>query len=270
MNKLLLLSFLLIGISAKAQYPVTQTLGSPTTTTLIRGVSGAQFGVLIQSPYVDTLSINSSTTLDNVPGVLVRTSDGNLWIRSANASTWLQIATVSAAGDVYTAGDNQNSLVFNAFRYMLTTQYNGPVVSSIRLETEADSAWYRFTIAGNVPGKTSSYFITQSDSLNRMTTLGLNPGFDSTKGFQVLMNKTSANIGYRSGASHLSSVADSLKGVQIDATTKVKITGNSFLFPRLTTADRTALPTPEEGLAVYDLDLHKLYIWDGTTWQAAW
>ena len=270
MKKFILVLFLFIGVAAHAQFPVTQSIGSTTTTTLVRGVSGAQFGVLIQSPYNDTTSINSSTTLDNVAGVLVRTSDGNLWIRSANANAWIQIATVSSAGDVYTNGDNQNSLVFNAFRYLLTTQYNGPVVSSIRLETEADSAWYRFTIAGNVPGKTSGYMITQSDSLNRMTTLGLNPGFDSTKGFQVLMNKTSANIGYRSGASHLTSAADSLKGVQIDATTKVKITGNSFLFPRLTTSERTALPTPEEGLTVYDLDLHKLYTWDGTTWQGAW
>ena len=273
MKKLILVLFLFIGIAAHAQYPVTQSIGSTTTTTLVRGLSGAQFGVIIQSPYSDTSSINSSTTLDGVAGVIVRTGS-NLWVRNSTATKWNSLSGGGGAAPgstVYTSGYNKNTYEINAFRLMSLVEYtDGPVIPTARIENEADSAWYRITMTGNVPGKTSGYMITQSDSLNRMTTLGLNPGYDSTKGFQVLMNKTSANIGYRSGASHLLAASDSLKGVSIDATTKVRITGNSFLFPRLTTAQRTALPTPEEGLAVYDLDLHKLYIWDGTAWQGAW
>lgn len=42
-----------------------------------------------------------------------------------------------------------------------------------------------------------------------------------------------------------------------------------FLYPKYTTAQRTAL-TAEAGEAVYDTDTNKLYIYDGTTWQAAW
>jgi len=268
MKKIILILVLFISIAAHAQYPVTQSIGSPTTTTLVKGVSGAQYGVLIQSPYSDTTTINSSTTLDNVAGVIVRIGS-DLWIRNSSATKWNSFG--GGGSSVYTTGYNKNTYEINAFRLMSLVEYtDGPVIPTARIENEADSAWFRITMTGNVPGKTSGYMIAQSDSLNRMTTLGLNPGYDSTKGFQVLMNKTSANIGYRSGASHLTSVADSLKGVQIDATTKVKITGNSFLFPRLTTSERTNLPTPEEGLAVYDLDLHKLYIWDGTTWQGAW
>lgn len=271
MKKILILLFLTISLSVKAQFPVSQTLGSPTTTTLVKGLSGAQYGVLIQSSYADTSSINSNTTLDNVAGVIVRTGS-DLWVRNSTATKWDQLGGGGGAGStVYTSGYNKNTFQVNAFRLMSLIEYTGgPVIPTARIENEADSAWFRLTFTGNVPGKTSGYMITQSDSLNRMTTIGLNPTNDSTKGFQVLMNKTSANIGYRSGASHLLAASDSLKGVKIDATTKVTITGLSLLLPRLTTTQRTAIALPDEGLAVYDTTLHKLFIWDGTTWQAAW
>lgn len=42
-----------------------------------------------------------------------------------------------------------------------------------------------------------------------------------------------------------------------------------FLPPKYTTTERTAL-TPTEGEVVYDITLHKLYVYDGTAWQAAW
>jgi hypothetical protein len=42
-----------------------------------------------------------------------------------------------------------------------------------------------------------------------------------------------------------------------------------FLYPKYTTAERTAL-IAEEGEAVYDTDTNKLYVYDGTTWQATW
>lgn len=43
-----------------------------------------------------------------------------------------------------------------------------------------------------------------------------------------------------------------------------------FLPPRMTTTQRTNIASPAEGLHVYDLTLHKLYVYDGTIWQAAW
>ena len=270
MKKLILVLFLFIGIAAHAQYPVTQTLGSNTTTTLVKGVVGAGAGLKIYNLYSDTTGYNDNTTLDLIPGVLISTGN-NIWFRSQDVTTWFSIfSEVSPTLDVsYTSGYNQNSFLVNAIRLLSTNQYNGPVTVTSKIENETDSAWYRYSIINNVPGKTSGWFISQSDSLNRMVSTGLNSTYDSTKGFQVLFNKNGANLGYRSG-SHFLSAADSVKGVKVDATTKVSITGNSFLFPRLTTAERTGLPTPEEGLAVYDLDLHKLYIWDGTAWQGAW
>lgn len=50
----------------------------------------------------------------------------------------------------------------------------------------------------------------------------------------------------------------------------VNSTTAGVLIPRMTTTQRTSIATPAEGLMVYDLTLHKLYVYDGTVWQAAW
>ena len=52
--------------------------------------------------------------------------------------------------------------------------------------------------------------------------------------------------------------------LQVDSTT------SGFLPPRMNTAQRNAIFSPAEGLCVYDTTLHKLYVYDGTTWQACW
>lgn len=56
--------------------------------------------------------------------------------------------------------------------------------------------------------------------------------------------------------------AENAKVVNLNASKK-------FLYPKYTTAERTAL-TAEAGEAVYDTDTNKLYVYDGTTWQATW
>jgi len=52
--------------------------------------------------------------------------------------------------------------------------------------------------------------------------------------------------------------------LQVDSTT------SGFLPPRMTTTNRNAISSPAEGLCVYDTTLHKLYVYDGTIWQACW
>jgi hypothetical protein len=272
MKKLLFVLFLLFTFTARAQFPVNQTLGSPTTTTLIKGVAGAQYGLVIQASYADTTSINNNTTLDNVPGVIVRTTTGALFIRSTNASFWTAISgdsNIESGTKVYSYGYNKNTSILNPFRFVSNVQYLGPVVPSSYLELQADSAWYRITLTGKVPNKTGGHFVTQSDSLNRLTSVGLDPTYDSTTGFQALFTKTAASFGYRTGAVYNNASAV-VKGINVDATTKVTVSGLSLLLPRLTTVQRTAIVSPDEGLAVYDTTLHKLYVFDGTTWQAAW
>jgi len=52
--------------------------------------------------------------------------------------------------------------------------------------------------------------------------------------------------------------------LQADSTTQ------GFLPPRMSTAQKLAIPTPSAGLMVYDTDLNKSFTYDGTTWQAHW
>src|SRR3989344_5429556 len=49
--------------------------------------------------------------------------------------------------------------------------------------------------------------------------------------------------------------------VQIDSTTK------GFLPPRLTTAQKNAILSPASGLTVFDTDLNKLNVWNGSVWK---
>jgi hypothetical protein len=44
-------------------------------------------------------------------------------------------------------------------------------------------------------------------------------------------------------------------------------TTKGFLPTRMTTTQRIAIASPAEGLIVYDLTLHKLYLFNGTVWQ---
>ncbi len=57
-----------------------------------------------------------------------------------------------------------------------------------------------------------------------------------------------------------------------DASAKVEISSTTlgFLPPRMTTTQKNAISSPAEGLTVMDITLHKLYTYDGTTWQALW
>jgi hypothetical protein len=46
----------------------------------------------------------------------------------------------------------------------------------------------------------------------------------------------------------------------------VASTTQGFLPPRMTSTQRTAISSPAEGLQVYDLTVHQLYLWNGSSW----
>lgn len=55
-----------------------------------------------------------------------------------------------------------------------------------------------------------------------------------------------------------------------DASAKLHIdsTTSGFILPRMTTTQRTTISSPAEGLMVYDMTLHNLYVYNGSTWNA--
>lgn len=87
----------------------------------------------------------------------------------------------------------------------------------------------------------------------------------STTGTNTYISFTPAAVLFKESPIVIgNSSVNSTAMLQIDSTTK------GFLPPRMTTAQRTAIATPAEGLTVYDTDLHKMYTYDGTIWQAHW
>lgn len=306
MKNLLVALLLLFTNQLFAQFPVVSSLGAPKSTVLTKGIHGADSGLVLRTSYTN-LSQLSNSSLGTVPGVIIRVGS-DLYIRNQSANSWLKLSPGTAlnsttdsflvynpdpiydwgrfavgwgAGGVQLSNTSNNDVIGNtniftsnpfkteSFGYNLNP--SNVLTARSWVTSEVDSSWYRIMLDGRAYNRTSSFFLTQSDSTNRLLTLGFNPTFDTTKGFQLLMNNASVNLGYRSGAYQYSAVADSLKGIKVDATTKVSITGTAGFVPtKLTTALRTAILTPEEGLMIYDTDLHKLYVWDGTAWQAAW
>src|SRR5262245_31183432 len=55
-----------------------------------------------------------------------------------------------------------------------------------------------------------------------------------------------------------------------DASSLLDLTSTSkgLLVPRMTSAQRIAIPTPATGLLVYDATLNEFYYFDGTAWRA--
>ena len=51
------------------------------------------------------------------------------------------------------------------------------------------------------------------------------------------------------------------------ASFEIRSTTKGFLFPKMTTTQRNAIASPAEGLTVYDLTLHKLYVYNGSVWD---
>ena len=85
----------------------------------------------------------------------------------------------------------------------------------------------------------------------------------------VLLN-TTTDAGYKLDVNGTTRIQNKLSVGTPTATTaimEVTSTTQGFLPPRMTTTQRTAITSPAEGLIVYDLTLHKLYLFTGTVWE---
>jgi hypothetical protein len=89
-------------------------------------------------------------------------------------------------------------------------------------------------------------------SMSGDLTFGANTAYDQ------LTVKSGGNVVIGSTTSQASAILEAV------STTK------GFLPPRMTTTQMNAISSPAEGLTVYDLTVHKMYTYDGTTWQAHW
>jgi hypothetical protein len=87
----ILLAFLFSAIISFAQFPISQSQGSPSTQVYSRGGYGVDSGFVYRTNYADTAAANLGF-LDNIPGIVIRTGS-TLWLRNQAATAWVEIGS---------------------------------------------------------------------------------------------------------------------------------------------------------------------------------
>lgn len=115
---------------------------------------------------------------------------------------------------------------------------------------------------GTVSGVTS--YVNNNIGATTTANFGLKANAGQTGAFIRLQNSADAVVGF----------IDVDGGIKCGGNTKsssaiidVQSTTKGALLPRMTTAQRTAIVSPAEGLEVYDLTLHKKCFYNGTSWE---
>ncbi len=98
-----------------------------------------------------------------------------------------------------------------------------------------------------------------ADGLTNVTAIG--NGAQATKSNQVVIGNASVTETLLRGSLGVGTASpNAAAALQIDSTTK------GVLPTRMTTAQRTAITSPPEGLEVWDTTVHAKFVYDGTTW----
>lgn len=234
-----------------------------------------------------------NTTVGNSAGAVITTGTNNT-ILGYLAGTALvdgsENVLIGSGGKALTSGGNNVMIGYNAGLVNTTgtkNTYVGWTAGRLGSQNTAigaqclssvtgtgNTALGQFSGLGNTSGagniylgfNAGTYATTQSNQIFISSFDNSNYSGDQTKSIIYgQQNTTTASqiltINGNLGVNNITPAATAV--VDITSTTK------GFLPPRMTTAQRTGISAPAEGLMVYDLTLHKLYVWDGTLWQAA-
>jgi len=95
----ILILFVVCAVSSFAQYGWTpQNMGAPKVYVHARGLLGADSAYVHTNGYADTSAANGGL-IKLVPGAVIRTTDNKLWLRSNDASQWLESGAGAANVD---------------------------------------------------------------------------------------------------------------------------------------------------------------------------
>lgn len=149
-------------------------------------------------------------------------------------------ATISLSNlTFYNGGTQVGSLTFTATNYV-----------------DANVPWLLPQSVG-IWGNTGQVYLASIDPTNAQISFIMG-GYNSLA-YEYM--RISLNGGVLIGKDHVDEVSSMLT---------VSHDSKGVLFSRMTTTQRIAIASPAEGLEVYDTDLHKKMVFDGTTWQACW
>ena len=215
-------------------------LGSTNNVSLRIQTNGVQRAVFDSTGTFTLGTTSTNTGSINLPSGTLGVGNGITWgstsgiYRSATA-TLLTIGSIYSSANI---GVPNGGAIINT-----TSQNNGYLVFNST----------GLSAVRNVGDANNALIITQLHASSTGNILALaNSGgtvASVTRSGSLLIGTTTENV------SSSLTVASTTKGV---------------LLSRMTTTQRTAIASPTEGLEVYDLTLHKKYVYDGTIWQACW
>lgn len=140
-----------------------------------------------------------------------------------------------------------------AQRTAIATPANGLMVYDTDLNTPFTYEGSSWIDSGNINGPGSS----TDNALVR---------FDGTSG-KVIQN-SGAILDDSNNLTGVTSLVVGGSGSEASSLLTVNSTAQGMLPPRMTTAQRTAIVAPAEGLMVYDTDINDLFTYDGSAWVA--
>lgn len=228
-----------------------------TTTASMQGnvAIGANAAPRLQSSYNTVIGSESATlSTTGVENTIVGS-----YAFATNVSGGKNVAVGQSALNKST-GANNTGLGYSAMEFMTGANntslgyFSGRLISSGSNNSAADnSIFIGYDTRPNGVSQTNQVVIGYNAS-----------GIGSNSTVLGNTSTTSAAIG-GALAIQTGTIAAPVASAQLE----VNSTTKGFLAPRMTTTQRTAITSPAEGLCVYDLTLHKLFIYDGTLWQAA-
>lgn len=147
---IIILLFLFFIVEGKAQAPITQTIGSPSTDVRSRGVSSVDSSFTLRTSFADTAAANRGW-VKNISGTQIRVGD-TIYMRNVGATAWIkQTGGSSTTGQRFgVTGEDDNNSVFNANR-TINMSLNAFIWDSLsnyflRSYRAADSTNVNFTI----------------------------------------------------------------------------------------------------------------------------
>ena len=164
-------------------------------------------------------------------------------VASTNLSTGTNNIIIGPSCDMpVSGGAYSNSLILSSG--------SGATVNGSNMGVITNGSSYNLKLGVNQPTPTAALHVTGTGTTSSTTTLRI----ENSSNNASLLIKDNGQISVNNTTPDPSAIID------------IETTTQGFLPPQMTTTQKNAISSPKEGLIVYDLTLHKLSYFNGSSW----
>lgn len=225
--------------------------------------TGASGNVILGRDCADNYSANNSIFIgENVLEIATNSSESVIiGANSANLMTTGSIRNTSCGESSFLAltTGTRNTAIGNTSGGFITTGLNNTMIGS---DTAGAATLSNQTVLGYqaTSNKANQVMIGNSSVIEMVPHASANANLGTTTNpWNEIHIKSLMNVGTTLAIGQTTAI-DSSAILELESTTA------GLLFPRMTTAQRTAIGTPTAGLMVYDTDEDTIYYYNGTNW----